>query len=967
MRETLEEGGTFPEASANENLLTNAVHGNDWRILQPPEIGEENNFVDHVTVILPCYMGQQELALTFAGLSLQTYPHHLLEVVVVDDGSDPPIKLPSELPFETSIVAQQRDGFGLARARNLGAEKAKDGILIFLDCDMIPEPQLVEAHARWHHVNDFSLTLGFRSHADFSDISTEDLTNLNGPESCVTGRKVTVPQWIEFHMGRTKNLTSDDSDLFRIATGGNLGVRKSFFESVGGFDGDFKQWGGEDIEFGFRAFNSGGVLIPERSAKAWHQGEGASPDANEEASLEQQRNRLSHLIPERTFRNSSPGRSFERPMLTVTIDADQQNLQEVSSQIDSVLSSTFHDLLVGVKISEFHPYITNLERQYGPDPRVSFEDDILEKTPFTSFRLVIPPRIYLRPDDIQYLMNKIEKSGILKVDLGENGEICLFSNRAKKRLEHLGVFDDLSFAGQLFGEKLIAAESLGFSEETFKTGKTNAISAPSLNPPLWQLLTKVFNKIISVRSLGDIRNFGFWSARGLWHVLTRIRFTEKVKNLKTRRHALHSPSWIRLAGEKSYFPHARPWREGAASVEVVLVAPEQEAKWKNSTNRNVVIGREKGIPLAPPIDLLKFNPAGFRHVKSGSKIEKMPDFKNDADFIRKARSTLAVEVDRADSSKSAEQVLKLVAIGVPVILKDMTDAEIWLGESIVSQLKQVNSENLIDQTERERVSVRLRREVLKHHTHPERLKQIRKISGLAEFKEDSVSVVVATKRPEMVNRIIEVVKMQDHENLELVLALHGEGFNDSYNASKTENLPITVLRFPKEEIFGNVLSEASAVSQGEWITKMDDDDWYGHEHVTDLVLASKYSNADLVGKSSEFVYLSNQDKTIRRDLGNSEVESPTLGGGTLLIRTSLLKEIYGWRSLAKGVDVALIEDAIAAGGRIWRTHPFGYLLRRAEGQHTWQVDDRYFLRHADQKWEGKAFRIAEVIEDSESI
>ena len=115
------------EEFVTQDLLEKAVHGNDWRTLNPSEIGE-GDFVDRVTVILPCYMGQQELALTFAGLSKQTYPHHLIEVIVVDDGSDPPIKVPSQLPFETSVVVQERDGFGLARARNLGAENAKGEI-----------------------------------------------------------------------------------------------------------------------------------------------------------------------------------------------------------------------------------------------------------------------------------------------------------------------------------------------------------------------------------------------------------------------------------------------------------------------------------------------------------------------------------------------------------------------------------------------------------------------------------------------------------------------------------------------------------------------------------------------------------------------------------------------------------------------------------------------------------------------
>ena len=117
-----------------------------------------------------------------------------------------------------------------------------------------------------------------------------------------------------------------------------------------------------------------------------------------------------------------------------------------------------------------------------------------------------------------------------------------------------------------------------------------------------------------------------------------------------------------------------------------------------------------------------------------------------------------------------------------------------------------------------------------------------------------------------------------------------------------------------------------------------------------------------MGKGSEFVYLTEEDITVRRDLGNSEAESLTLGGGALLVRSETLKQTYGWRELTKGVDVALIDDVATSGGRVWRTHAFGYLLRRTKGHHTWDVDSQYFLRNAYQKWEGFASEIVGVVD-----
>ena len=103
-------------------------------------------------------------------------------------------------------------------------------------------------------------------------------------------------------MSRTNELTSRADDLFRVVASCNLGIRRSFFELVvGGFDETFTNWGGEDIEFGYRSYARGGLLVPVREAFAWHQGLWLDGKAEKERRLDLsgQWGKLSNLIPTR--------------------------------------------------------------------------------------------------------------------------------------------------------------------------------------------------------------------------------------------------------------------------------------------------------------------------------------------------------------------------------------------------------------------------------------------------------------------------------------------------------------------------------------------------------------------------------------------------------------------------------------------------------------------------------------------
>ncbi len=129
---------------------------------------------------------------------------------------------------------------------------------------------------------------------------------------------------------------------------------------------------------------------------------------------------------------------------------------------------------------------------------------------------------------------------------------------------------------------------------------------------------------------------------------------------------------------------------------------------------------------------------------------------------------------------------------------------------------------------------------------------------------------------------------------------------------------------------------------------MDDDDLYGPDHIWDLVLAHEYSQAPLVGKANEFVYLAASNRTIRRfSGGGGERFHPDLGGGALLVARHMLDRVGGWKRSGMRVDSLLIDAVERAGHRPYRTHPYGYLVVRHGRRHTWVWDDANYLAQAD--------------------
>ncbi|MEV4352584.1 glycosyltransferase [Actinoplanes sp. NPDC049596] len=236
-----------------------SVPGNRWDLLD----GTEPEQPPAVSVIVVHYRQQAELDRTLAALRRQTHPAGRTEIIVVDDGSPEPPSVPDGV----RLLRQEDQGFRAAAARNLGAAAATGEVLCFLDADTVPEPGYLTRMARLPTLAPEAVVVGRRRHAELAGLPVDAPVEEAGPAA-----ELPEPQWLRDGYRQSRNLLDADDRSYRYVISAALACSRWFFERVGGFDEDFRTYGGEDWEWAYRAWLGGALLAHAEDAVAWHDG-----------------------------------------------------------------------------------------------------------------------------------------------------------------------------------------------------------------------------------------------------------------------------------------------------------------------------------------------------------------------------------------------------------------------------------------------------------------------------------------------------------------------------------------------------------------------------------------------------------------------------------------------------------------------------------------------------------------------
>ncbi|MFI7417047.1 glycosyltransferase [Nonomuraea sp. NPDC049684] len=407
------------------------IRGNDFGVLDPPELGAWEPELA-VTVVIPAHDRQETLDLTLAALSAQSYPAHLLDVIVVDDGSATPIRLPELVPGGTKLISSPPGGWGRAWAVQAGLDAAAGDVVLVLDADMVPHRRHVEAQLRWHHLAPYVVVLGWIDFTSGGEPPTPEqvVRALDaGAEDDLFPLSPHRHDWAERIIHDHDGLrTASGATAARVHVGATASYPAALLRSIGGLDTSLVL--AEDTELGYRLVQAGAVFVPEPQARAWHVG---LPTAMRDVAALKRYNDpyVADRVPYRRYLRTDPGRQWLVPYVEAVVTAG--GYEDTRATADALLASSIPD----VRLTLTGPWaalptgrrsplrdpdldLRLLQATFEHDPRVRLAAEPPQGPPAGTtapFRLTVPPGWTLSPGTLERLIAHLDEHDL--------GSLCL--------------------------------------------------------------------------------------------------------------------------------------------------------------------------------------------------------------------------------------------------------------------------------------------------------------------------------------------------------------------------------------------------------------------------------------------------------------------------------------------------------------------------------------------------------------
>lgn len=225
------------------------------------------------------------------------------------------------------------------------------------------------------------------------------------------------------------------------------------------------------------------------------------------------------------------------------------------------------------------------------------------------------------------------------------------------------------------------------------------------------------------------------------------------------------------------------------------------------------------------------------------------------------------------------------------------------------------------------------------------IKQVRE--KCSKTAQPNVSIVVTTNKLKYSDNIFDNYERLSYPNKELIIILNNNDMNmEEYKIKAEKYKDVRVFQLDEEYSLGECLNHGIEHSRYSFISKMDDDDYYGANYFTDIMNAFKYTEAQVVGKAARFIYY---EATNVLTMDNTYYENKyvpsSLTAATITAKKEVFKRIK-FKKLKCGEGTVFLQECAALGVRMYATDKYNYVyIRHADlDSHTFKIPNEELIK-----------------------
>mmetsp|Transcript_5663 Transcript_5663/g.13302 ORF Transcript_5663/g.13302 Transcript_5663/m.13302 type:complete len:912 (-) Transcript_5663:273-3008(-) len=204
-----------------------------------------------MSVVLPCAFEGQYAVKTVRSVLQYTEAHRLKEVIVVDDGSTPPLKqeFPKDLLQNAKVrFVRHETTEGLISAKKSGGDAALGDVIVFFDCHIKPRKGWEEAFLKQ-----------MKRGGDHRTVVVPTITSLD-PDTWEENNYAAPSKACYMTWNADFTWLGNPGREVPLMSGGLLALSRRWWQETEGYDPHMVAWGGENIDQSLRAWLCGGRI-----------------------------------------------------------------------------------------------------------------------------------------------------------------------------------------------------------------------------------------------------------------------------------------------------------------------------------------------------------------------------------------------------------------------------------------------------------------------------------------------------------------------------------------------------------------------------------------------------------------------------------------------------------------------------------------------------------------------------------